>query len=118
MANSARPKLQQKLIFNRLNPISLSESNKKDYENEKDFDNFSHNSNLYSVEGDEFSGKNPTKENNKFKNLNSISLYGVFVFVILFSFFIPMLSWLHFVYNLSIIYFISKLVVVKKTLTK
>lgn len=51
-------------------------------------------------------------------NLNSISLYGVFVFVILFSFFIPMLSWLHFVYNLSIIYFISKLVVVKKTLTK
>lgn len=51
-------------------------------------------------------------------NLNSISLYGVFVFVILFSFFIPMLSWLHFVYNLSLIYLISKYVVVNKPLTK
>jgi oligosaccharide repeat unit polymerase len=51
-------------------------------------------------------------------NLNSISLYGVFVFVILFSFFIPMLSWLHFVYNLTIIYLISKHVVVNKPLTK
>ncbi len=51
-------------------------------------------------------------------NLNSISLYGVFVFVILFSFFIPMLSWLHFVYNLTIIYLISKYVVVNKPLTK
>lgn len=51
-------------------------------------------------------------------NLNSISLYGVFVFVILFSFFIPMLSWLHFVYNLTIIYLISKYVVVNKPITK
>jgi oligosaccharide repeat unit polymerase len=47
-------------------------------------------------------------------NINSISLYGVFVFVIIFSFFIPMLSWLHFVYNLAIIYFFTKIIVIEK----
>lgn len=50
----------------------------------------------------------------RFPNINSISLYGVFVFVIIFSFFIPMLSWLHFVYNLAIIYLLTKIIVIEK----
>lgn len=36
-------------------------------------------------------------------NLNTISIYAIFVFVILFSFFIPMLSWLNFVLSLGTI---------------
>jgi oligosaccharide repeat unit polymerase len=50
----------------------------------------------------------------KSPNINSISLYGVFVFVIIFSFFIPMLSWLHFIYNLAIIYLLTKTIVIEK----
>jgi oligosaccharide repeat unit polymerase len=46
-------------------------------------------------------------------NINTISVYGICTFVILFSFFIPMLSWLHFVLNLSTIYFVTRLVQVK-----
>jgi len=46
-------------------------------------------------------------------NINTISIYGVFTVVILFSFFIPMLSWLHFVYNLTIIYFFTKMIIYK-----
>ena len=46
-------------------------------------------------------------------NINSISLYGVFTVAILFSFFIPMLSWLHFIYNLTTIYFFTKIIVNK-----
>lgn len=46
-------------------------------------------------------------------DINSVSLYGVFAVVILFSFFIPMLSWLHFVYNLTTIYFFTKIIVNK-----
>ncbi|MCU0406381.1 MAG: oligosaccharide repeat unit polymerase [Ignavibacteriaceae bacterium] len=47
----------------------------------------------------------------RFPNINSISFYGVFVFVILFSFFIPMLSWLHFVYNLILIFLLTRFLV-------
>lgn len=43
-------------------------------------------------------------------NINSISLYGLFAFVLMFSFFIPILSWLNFVFNLLIIYFVTKAV--------
>lgn len=50
----------------------------------------------------------------KSPNINSISLYGVFVFAIIFSFFIPMLSWLHFVYNLTIIYLLTKIIVIEE----
>lgn len=48
-------------------------------------------------------------------NINSISLYGMFLFVLMFSFFIPMLSWLHFVLNLSVIYLCTKLVLIEKS---
>ncbi len=41
-------------------------------------------------------------------NFNSISLYGLFAFVLMFSFFIPILSWLNFVFNLFIIYFVTR----------
>ncbi len=42
-------------------------------------------------------------------NLNTISFYGMFIFVIVFSFFIPMLSWLHFLLNITFIYFLTKM---------
>lgn len=48
-------------------------------------------------------------------SIHSISVYGMCVFVILFTFFIPMLSWLHFVMNISIIYFLSKYLKNKKS---
>lgn len=43
-------------------------------------------------------------------SLHSISVYGMCVFVILFTFFIPMLSWLHFVMNIIVIYIFSKII--------
>ncbi len=43
-------------------------------------------------------------------SLSSITLYGAFLFVILFSFFVNMLGWLHFVFNLSVLYIISRIV--------
>jgi oligosaccharide repeat unit polymerase len=46
--------------------------------------------------------KNPT--------LQSVTLYLCVVFLILFSFFVPMMHWLHFVMNVFLIYFISKAV--------
>jgi oligosaccharide repeat unit polymerase len=51
----------------------------------------------------------------RFPDINSISLYGVFTVVILFSFFIPMLSWLHFIYNLTTIHLLTKIIVSKGT---
>lgn len=44
-------------------------------------------------------------------SLHSISVYGMCVFIIIFTFFIPMLSWLHFVMNIIIIYVFSKLLI-------
>ncbi len=46
-------------------------------------------------------------------SLHSISVYGLCVFVIIFTFFIPMLSWLHFVMNIVIIYFFSKYLIIQ-----
>ncbi|HMN25929.1 MAG TPA: O-antigen polymerase, partial [Ignavibacteriaceae bacterium] len=43
-------------------------------------------------------------------NINSVSLYGIVTFVIIFSFFIPMLNWLHFVYNIALIQFLTKII--------
>lgn len=43
-------------------------------------------------------------------SLPAITLYGGFLFVILFSFFVNMLGWLHFVFNLSALYMIAKLI--------
>ncbi len=41
-------------------------------------------------------------------NLNTISVYSIFSFVIIFSFFIPIISFLHFVFNFLVIYFTTK----------
>ncbi len=43
-----------------------------------------------------------------YPNFHTISLYGTFVIGIIFSYFIPLFSWLHFVFNIFVIYFISK----------
>ncbi|MCX6171134.1 MAG: O-antigen ligase [Ignavibacteriales bacterium] len=48
-------------------------------------------------------------------NLNTISMYAICVFVILFSFFVPIISFLHFAFNLFLIYLITKLVMVSNT---
>lgn len=44
-------------------------------------------------------------------NLNTISMYSIFSFVLIFSFFIPIISFLHFVFNLFVIYFTTWLIV-------
>jgi oligosaccharide repeat unit polymerase len=44
-------------------------------------------------------------------DIAGVCAYGVFVYVIIFSFFIPMLSWLHFVFNFAVILLASRLVV-------
>ena len=43
-------------------------------------------------------------------NINTISIYGMFVLVIIFSFFIPILSWLNFVFDFTIIYIVTRLI--------
>lgn len=50
-------------------------------------------------------------------NINTISIYSIFVFVILFSFFVPIISFLHFVFNFLIIYLVTKTIVNKKTVS-
>lgn len=49
----------------------------------------------------------------EFPTINSISLYGVLTVAVIFSFFIPILSWLHFVFNLSVIFLFSKIITIK-----
>lgn len=49
----------------------------------------------------------------KTPNIMNVSIYGMLLFAILFSFFIPMLSWLHFVFNLTVIYVVSKMIIRK-----
>ncbi|MBU2494428.1 MAG: oligosaccharide repeat unit polymerase [Bacteroidetes bacterium] len=44
-------------------------------------------------------------------NVHTISIYGIFFIVIVFSFFIPMLSWLYFILNLATIYYLTKVLV-------
>jgi len=40
-------------------------------------------------------------------NLNTISVYSIFAFVIMFSFFIPIISFLHFTFNFFVIYWVT-----------
>lgn len=54
----------------------------------------------------------------RFPNINTISIYGMFIFVSIFSFFIPMLSWLHFEFNLFMIYFLTKKLIDAQTTPK
>ncbi len=43
-------------------------------------------------------------------SLSAITLYGAFLFVILFSFFVNMLGWLHFVFNLIVLFGIARII--------
>lgn len=43
-------------------------------------------------------------------SLSAITLYGAFLFVILFSFFVNMLGWLHFVFNLIVLFVIARII--------
>ncbi|MFZ2322267.1 MAG: O-antigen polymerase [Ignavibacteriaceae bacterium] len=43
-------------------------------------------------------------------SLSAVTLYGAFLFVIIFSFFVNMLGWLHFVFNLVVLYVIAKII--------
>ncbi|GAB4129662.1 MAG: hypothetical protein Fur0015_03560 [Ignavibacteriales bacterium] len=47
-------------------------------------------------------------------SLPAIVVYGAFLFVIIFSFFVNMLGWLHFIFNMSMLYLIAKLITRKK----
>lgn len=49
-------------------------------------------------------------------NLNTISVYSICAFVIIFSFFIPIISYLHFVFNLLLIVFITKRISTQKSI--
>jgi oligosaccharide repeat unit polymerase len=46
-------------------------------------------------------------------DLNSISMYAVCIFVIIFSFFVPIISWLIFVFNVIVIYYVTKKIQIK-----
>lgn len=46
-------------------------------------------------------------------DLNSVSMYAVCIFVIIFSFFVPIISWLIFVFNVLVIYYITKRIIYK-----
>ncbi len=43
-------------------------------------------------------------------SLSAITLYGAFLFVIIFSFFVNMLGWLHFVFNLIVLFVIARII--------
>lgn len=45
--------------------------------------------------------------------IQSISIYSIFVFVIIFSFFIPIISFLHFAFNFLVIFFVTRRVSTK-----
>ena len=49
-------------------------------------------------------------------NLNTISVYSICAFVIIFSFFIPIISYLHFVFNMLLIVFITKRISTQKSI--
>ena len=51
-------------------------------------------------------------------SLSSIVIYGAFLFVIVFSFFVNMLGWLHFIFNMSMLYLIAKLITRKNNYVK
>jgi oligosaccharide repeat unit polymerase len=43
-------------------------------------------------------------------DINTISMYSIVVFLIIFSFFVPLFSFLHFVFNTSVIYLVTKII--------
>lgn len=43
-------------------------------------------------------------------NITNISIYGLCVFVFVFSFFVPILHWIHFVFNVVLIFFTTMLI--------
>jgi len=43
-------------------------------------------------------------------NLHTISVYGMFVIIIVFSFFIPLITWLYYVFDFLVIYFVTKII--------
>ncbi|MCX7610561.1 MAG: oligosaccharide repeat unit polymerase [Ignavibacterium sp.] len=43
-------------------------------------------------------------------NFHTISIYGMILVVLVFSFFIPLITWLHYVFDFTVIYFVTKLV--------
>ena len=47
-------------------------------------------------------------------DMNSISIYALCIIVIIFSFFIPILHWIHFTFNIIIIYSVTKMIQKKK----
>ncbi len=47
-------------------------------------------------------------------NLNTISMYAILAFVIIFSFFVPIISFLHFMFNLLIIFIVTKTITLHK----
>ena len=47
-------------------------------------------------------------------NIQNVSLYGIFAMVLIFSFFIPVLSWLNFVFNLMLIYVITRFIITEE----
>jgi oligosaccharide repeat unit polymerase len=46
--------------------------------------------------------------------INNITMYAIYAFVILFSFFIPIISFLHFAFNYFIIYTVTKILSISK----
>jgi len=47
----------------------------------------------------------------RYPSINSISVYSIFAFVLIFSFFTPIISFLHFAFNFLLIYFITKRII-------
>jgi len=47
-------------------------------------------------------------------DMKSVSIYSIIVFIISFSFFVPVISFLHFIFNLIIIFFVTKKVLIRK----
>jgi oligosaccharide repeat unit polymerase len=43
-------------------------------------------------------------------DINSISIYAIIVFLIVFSFFVPLMTFLHFIFNFIIIYLVTRLI--------
>lgn len=51
-------------------------------------------------------------------NFHTISFYGMLVIAIIFSYFIPLFTWLHFVFDLFVVYIISRYIHEKSVYTK
>lgn len=43
-------------------------------------------------------------------NFHTISVYGMLVIIIVFSFFIPLITWLYFVFDFTVVYIVTKLI--------